>query len=216
MTSIFYFSENTKAANIAFYQKYYGIEISEQFMRCADIQLRKDFELKTGLKINKQISISSPLTDDIGYKKGAISQFCHSIYINHNWNPIEILRKSKSGRVYQTSDTDIDCDDIQFWFNGLNATLYHKQLFPKVELPFKLKDLSYELVVTRLNLDCVIELYLSNEDGTKALEKINEINKFIGDFNTRSEKMDRKYGVVHNWKVEVKKVRLCTNLTLVP
>jgi hypothetical protein len=96
----------------------------------------------------------------------------------------------------------------------LNATLYHKQLFPKVELPFKLKDLSYELVVTRLNLDCVIELYLSNEDATKALERINEINKFIGDFNTKSEKMDRKYGVVHNWKAEVEEGKIVYQLDL--
>ena len=78
----------------------------------------------------------------------------------------------------------------------------------KEKLPFKIKDLSYELVVTRLNMDMTIEMQLKKGELSKADSIIEEIDKLIDDYNIQSEKKDRKNGVVHNWKrkVEISKL----------
>ena len=123
------------------------------------------------------------------------------LFVNHNWNPLTIFWKSKSGRDYKLNDTEIDANDIVFWFDKLERDLYFKQLYPSVKLPFKTNDLSFELVLVRLNLECAISLKLK-EDSYQDIEQTkSEIGEFINDYNLQSEKLDRKYGVVHNFKV---------------
>ena len=97
-------------------------------------------------------------------------------------------------------DEDIDCTDIVFWFEGLDPLLYHKQLYPKETLPFKLKNLSYDLVVTRLTLDCIIEMSLHENKICDANNIMQQIDLFIGSYNEKSEKARHFLGVVHNWK----------------
>lgn len=136
----------------------------------------------------------------LNYKPGKISSLGLNIYVNHNWNPVTVVWTSKSGRIYDVNDTDIDCSDIEFGFEGLDPLLYHQQLYPKAELPFKLKDLSYEMVVTRLNMECTVEMQLKIEEIGNVRAILDKTDKFIDNFNTLSEKKDRKDGVVHNWK----------------
>lgn len=210
MSTLFVYPEIT----VEQFKRRYGKDISVQFVVCADSQLTNLFELRTGLKINKQISIAWIWEEAFYYTKNEISKLPFQIFINNNWNPVTILWRSKSGRIYDMGDTDIDCDDIEFWFEGLEPVLYHKQLYPKDELPFKLKDLSFELVVTRLNLDCTIEMHLPEEQVAKAPEVIREIDAFIEDFNNKSEKQDRKYGVIHNWRRQVVEQRIVYEIDL--
>lgn len=184
------------------FKRFLNIKISEEFITCLDKQLTNLFELKTGIKINRHISvaISGIKPDYFNYKKGPISQYSHNFYFNHNWEKLTIKWKSRTSRIYEFHDTDIDCDDIEFWFDNLDVALVHKYLYPKVSLPFKLKDLTYELVVTRINMDCSIEMHL--KEGIESEISIKQIDNFIADFNEKSEKKDRKDGVVHNWKRE--------------
>ena len=146
MAISFLYSDQIIEAQTSFFYRQYGINISEQFLRCADIHLKKKFEFETGLKVSKNVSTSFVWPENFFYEKDTISKMPINIYINHNWNTVNILWKSKSGRVYGIADSDIDCGELEFWFEGLNPLLYHKQLYPQVALPFKLKDLSYELV----------------------------------------------------------------------
>src|SRR5262245_23717363 len=114
---------------VNYFRRMANIEFSEEFIICADIQLSKIFEHQMGIKINKKTSFSSPMPDSKVYEQGPISRFNTRIYINHHWNPISFLWKSKSGRIYELNDSDIDCNDIEFWFEGLDVNLFLKQLF---------------------------------------------------------------------------------------
>ena len=91
--------------------------------------------------------------------KKEISKLPVVMYVNHNWNNnVIILWRSKSGCIYDIADTDIDCDDIEFWFEGIDPLLYYKQLYPKTELPFSnrslaIAELSYKSLPIPLNCE---------------------------------------------------------------
>lgn len=195
---LFYYAPHLFESSHAYFYREYGIAISKAFMQCFDQQLRVEFETKTGLKIGKQVCMSMGGVWDIAYKKGEVSEFMQSIYINHNWNPVKIIWKSHSGRIYGLDDEDIDCNDIEFHFEHLDTLLYHRQLYPKAELPFRLKDLTYELVVLRLNRDCTIDMTLREHCDPKSLR--DQIDNFINAFNEKSIKKGCKDGVVNNSK----------------
>ena len=190
-----------------------GIKISIEFLKCADKQLRISFEKLTAIKINKQICVNPPWAVTFNYQSDIVSQFSQNIFVNHETIfGVLIKWKSKSGRIYKLNDTDIDCNDVEFWFENLDATLVHKYLYPKVSLPFKLKDLTYELVVSRINMDCTLEMALKEGIATENTTK--QIDDFIADFNHQSEKKDRKDGVVHNWKRNEEQDKLVYELDL--
>lgn len=179
----------------------YNLDISSQFLACADMQLSQLFIKITGLKFNKNLCISWASSDEFYYIRDAISRISFKLYVNHNWNELSIVWKSCSGRVYEISDNDIDCNDIDFSFEHLDIDLYLKQLYPKTNLPFKIKDISYYLKVTRLNLDATFKL-IPKEDFRNGCELIvEEVNGFLNDFNLKSEKNSRSAGVIHNFKV---------------
>jgi hypothetical protein len=190
-----------------------SIKISLNFLICADTQLRISFEKITAIKVNKHICFSLPDSNEFEYKMGLTSEFTQSLFINYQYIfGVKIKWKSKSGRIYKFEDADIDCEDVEFWFEGLDATLVHKYLYPKVTLPFKLTDLTYNLVVTRINMECNLEMVLKKNLEHNLISK--QIDDFIADFNNKSEKKDRKDGVVHNWKREFINDKLIYELDL--
>jgi hypothetical protein len=186
-------------ASIHLFRITHQVDVSEAFINCADAQLTPLFERQTGLKAGNNVCFAiTSGTGGLHYKKGKESQISIEIYINLHWNPIIIKWKSKSGRIYDLTDTDIDCNDIEFSFGKLDAALYHRQLYPGGTLPFKLKDLSYELQIDRLNVDAEISLLLNQPVDTDAL--FREIEDLWQAYNIASEKKERKYGLVHNAK----------------
>ena len=132
----------------------YSLVVSKEFIDCADQQLTKLFTHNTGIKPGKNVcvSISEQYVGAPIYTSYYIPdlnffgrKLLLTLYINHNWNPITIYWKSKSGtKNYKLHDTDIDCNDIKFWFENLDTDLYIRQLYPEDKFPFKLKNLSYE------------------------------------------------------------------------
>ncbi len=193
----FFYNPNLIQGLIDFYKREYQIEISEEFFKIADPQLRIDFESKTGLKINRHISMASPVDGVVTVENG-ISSVEFKIYVNHNWPFVKIKWASKSGKIYQTNDANIDPEDIQFWFEGIDAKLFHEMMFPNEQFPFKLKDLSFDLALIRLCQDACVSMQLvdgmENKDGI-----ISAINDFIAQYNEKSEKAKRFVGVVHSW-----------------
>lgn len=181
---------------------------SVAFIKCADVQLSGQFEARTCIKINRNISITFPLGEErFRYEKDKISKLSVLLYVNHNWNEMFILWKSKSGKIYDIADDDIPCEDIEFSFdNSFDALLYHKQLYPKVALPFNLKNLPFEVTIERLNIDCVITMTLKDDAASKAEEAVQKIDTCINDFNTKAEKDDED--AVHNWRTEVEDNRI--------
>jgi hypothetical protein len=177
-----------------------GLVVSEAFISCADSQLTSYFEKTVGYKVNNQVSVTmvDKGSEQFIYEKGENSRLPIQIYNNHNWNPVVILWHSYSGRIYDTSDTDIDCRDIRFRFEGIDAALFQRQMYPKEQLPFKLKNLSYELIVTRLNIDCIITATLKPEAVERSEAIGKELTDLVENFNQASEAKGRKDGVVHS------------------
>jgi len=182
------------------------IESSVEFWDCANAQLSALFIKQTGLKPGKNLcfSMSNHWIGQPLIEPGHISKLNINLYVNHNWNPIVVLWKSKSGRIYKIDDTNIDCNDIEFWFDKLDTELYISQLYPgDQKLPFVIKDLPFELQVTRLNMDCSLLLTVQAGYEDKRETMITAVYDFIGKFNTASEKKDREEGVIHNSKGEL-------------
>lgn len=193
---------------IEYFKKHLNLDISTQFVDCADLQLSENFSKQTGIKINKNIGLGLNLYPQFFYSSGITSTMSANISINNHGNPATINWKAHSGRIYDISDTDIDCTDIVFWFEGLNPLEYQKQLHPNNELPFQLKNLTYELIVTALNMDMTIEMGLKEEQVLNATTLLANIDKMIDDYNTKSMEKDRKDGVVHNWKRRIETDKL--------
>lgn len=197
--SLFTFPETT----IEHLLSHNKLKMSPGFLKCADEQLSRQFEYRTGLKINKQVSVIIP-TDapQFLYEKGIVSKFSITLFVSHNWNPLFMLWKSKSGRIYDIADEDINCDDIEFSFNeSFDALLYHKQMYPKVDLPFKFKNLPFELVIERLNMDCVFIMELKPERIPFAQEYVEKIDQCIDDYSMKAERSGGN--PVHNWRTTV-------------
>lgn len=201
----FFFDEDFLSSMIESYKRNEQIILSEQFVKCADSQLRDDLETKSKLKVSKRVQMGilplGPLIVDLA---SGISKIPYSIWIANHSNPVEVAWKSKSGMVYTMGDSDIDCNDIEFWFEGIDPALYLKQLYPKEGLPFKLKPLSFELVITRICHDCVIEMHFKNDVQQNHDHIMDQIDTCIDTFNQKSEKAKKFVGVVHNWKRNVK------------
>lgn len=186
---------------IEVFKRRYNYHISKQFLYNMNLQLTELFTQVTLLSISKNVSIAWSDESDFIFQKGIISKLSFCIYINHNWNPIIVAWKSKSGKIYDIADTDINEQDIEFWFEGLDPLLYHKQLFPNEVLPFKLKNLSYQLTIHRLNKEADLVLqYQSKTNTEQNIENITlSIQQWLENFNQNSIKEDRKYGVVYSW-----------------
>jgi hypothetical protein len=207
------FFENPKES-ASYFELGCGIIFSVQFLRCAAKPLTDYFEFKTGMKLNKHIQFSTPWPEMKVLEKGKVSKFNTTLFVNHNWNPVTVAWKSKSGKIYETHDTDIDCHDIEFWFEGLDVPLIHKQMYPKVGLPFKLNNLSYELVLTRFNMDCTIEFAFSQSHKKEVKLIAEEMSDFIGKYNVKSEKAKTYRGVIHNFKWNYRDEKLIFELDM--
>lgn len=190
----------------------YSLAASREFIDCADTQLTDQFIKQTGIQPGKNacISISTHATGTPLYTDYQIPgsnligrKLLFNLYINHHWNPVTIFWKSKSGRDYKLHDTAIDTSDIVFWFESLNTELYVQQLYPGQQLPFAIKGLPFELVVTRLNLDCTLLLTITEDHigNISSIEK--QVHTFIDRYNQQSEKSG-KDGFVHNSSSTIK------------
>ncbi len=181
-----------------FVQKEFGFKFSRRFLEIAEVQLPHFFEVFTGIKPNKHTSIATFESSVFVNTETGVSAIAATIYINHNWNPITVAWQSLSGKIYKTDDEEIDEKDIVFFLDRVDAALYYKQLYPKATLPFNLKNLSYDLIVERLNMDFTLLLSLK-EDADFNIQSFTEnFSSMIEKLNIASEKNDYKNGVVHN------------------
>jgi hypothetical protein len=191
----------------------YSLLASEEFISCADKQLTEIFKNQTGINPGKNACISltehfigAPIYTTYLLKNNenilAGRKLMINLYINHHWNPITILWKSQSGIDYKLHDIIVDCNDIEFWFEHLDVSLYLKQFSPNnTEKQLQLKNLSFTLDIVTLNTDC--SMLMTVKDGTQKEILINQLVDFIEKFNTNSEKKNRIYGIVHNSKATI-------------
>ncbi|PWS33167.1 hypothetical protein DF947_00580 [Pedobacter paludis] len=139
------------------------------------------------------------------YQKGTVSTISLYFWIAQNIFAYhqDIKWQSKSGRIYDIADEDIDYNDIEFWFDNLDVEKVYQALYPKIDTPFKLKNLSYELKVYQMSLDAIIHMHLKTDCLADAENYIIEIDNFIQEINEKTEKKDPKYAVIHGWESKI-------------
>jgi hypothetical protein len=187
-----------------------NIIISESFIICADEQLYLFFLSITGITNIKKCGLSGSVTK---LKYDLNSSYETSMGINFKNQTVRICWKSKSGRIYHLHD-EVDCNDIEFWLEGVDVPLVYRQLYGPSALPFKLPTTHYQLVVGSISISLELMVLLKKE-RTKDLDFVeNELNSFIAAFNAKSEKKDRKEGIVHNWKTSANGFEVKTELDL--
>ncbi len=180
-----------------YFEQAYGIPISMSFLNCADSQLTPLFEKQVGFKVNRRVGLLIGNTaDPIFYQREAVSSMQLQIGVADNGNTLTICWKSKSGRIYEPGDADIDCNDIEFWFEKLDILLYNQQMFPKQSLPFKLKDLGYELIINRLHMESILTITVRPEAAGQRLAIIEAIDEMVNALNDASEPDDFADGFV--------------------
>jgi len=185
---------------VSAYERNYGMKTPIAFLECAEKQLRADFLLKTGIRSSNKVCVSCPGPAwGLGIVKGEISSVIQGLIVIEDSQMVRVAWKSKSGRIYDISDGDIDCSDIEIWFENIDVAFVHKYLYPNSHLPFKLKNLSYQLEVVRLIMDCEISLFLDPGTESEWKDVMIKVDNYLDQFNRDSEKKDRKYGLVHHW-----------------
>lgn len=199
----------------------YGIAISDSFLNCANNQLKLNFEKQTGIKVkNKKCCISIFSVDHFQYSKEKTSSLDIGVVINNDSSMAKICWNSKSNRIYELSDEDIDCEDIKFWFEYLNPLLYHRQLNPKEALPFKISKPYFGLEINHIMVDFVICISFISSTFEDIKLIIDKINNLINNWNKRTEKEDyiqetqsKDYydskGVVHNLSISKIEANYC-------
>lgn len=191
----------------------YGIFISDFFLDCADLQLKVNFEKQTGIK-PKQGKIAITIFDvpEFNYLKGNISKMDISVIIIASSSFAKICWQSKSGRIYEPADENINCNNIQFWFEGLDPTLYYKQLYPNDPLPFKIKKAYFPIEINRLTITLLLSVYFTESTSQSRQIVIDKVGEIINNWNLKMEKEDAlkiskgledfdSKGVVHNYSI---------------
>jgi hypothetical protein len=186
------------------FEKRHAMTISKEFVSCADEQLTNSFEHSSGMRVNRLIEVGWAHETAFFYIKGPVSRLASLLWVNNQTSEIYICWKTYSGTVIEPGDRKMDCSDLVFWFEKMDPLLYHRQLFPSYVLPFKLDGLSYELDIKRLNISCMVIMTTIQNDKEKTAHLSAQIDEFIDSFNAASVKKDRKNGVVHSWKSEVR------------
>ncbi len=192
----------------------YKLDTSLEFLTCADNKLTDWFYNKTGLRASKTISIGITFAYKIkedgtvetdeniirekNYVKNEISGMPFSLHIRKNENPVLMVWWSKSGRIYELTDTDIDYDDIEFALNPFEPQLYYTQLNYRDPHPFNTENFSFELEVVSLGINTTMELNIHSGKESFIQEFVQKAYAFIETYNNKSMAKNRKYGVVHS------------------
>jgi len=210
MEIIFWVSNETIHSKIEYYKREENVVITYSFLKCANEQLGLFFLKITGLKSLKKCGIGLSFWN-LDFKK--VSCFETTLGVNYKSQFVQVFWKSRSGKIYHLHD-EVDCNDIEFWLEGVDVPLVYRQLYGPSALPFKLPTTHYQLVVGSISISLELMVLLKKE-RTKDLDFVeNELNSFIAAFNAKSEKKDRKEGIVHNWKTSANGFEVKTELDL--
>ncbi len=191
-----------------------GISFSSSFLLCANYKLFFAFQLQFSKRPSKtstvegvvyfykNVGIPSDILDS-GVRNGNAFLKC-SFSINGSFNPITICWKSKTGRIYETSDEDIDCNDIEFWFEDLDVAKVHELLHPKQTIPLALKNLNFKLELNNLNTNLELVAFLKSEFSDQIVDIANKTCDFVNEYNKVSERSsNEERGFVHYIKFDV-------------
>lgn len=180
------------------YQKIHGLNsgfvFSDSFLNCANKKLTIDFMRKTGVKSTKRVFLSAAPAWIIF---GNPTKLYLSLVLNDSGfaDYVWVSYQSKSGRLYRMHEEDWDSNDVDFWFEDLDAAAINARLNYKTKLPFSTKNLAFELEVNGLHLSGSILADISSVGLKNASVIAMRVIGFVHDCNQKAEKKNE--GVVH-------------------
>ena len=187
-----------------------GIIVSKSFIICADEQLFHNFLLTTGVKNIKKCGLSGSVYN-LTYD--TISSYETNMGVNSHNQAVRICWRSKSGKIYHLHD-EVDCNDVEFWLEGVDVPLVYKQLYGPTALPFKLPPTHYQLVIGSISISLDLKVVLKEAQSQTIGQLAQNMDNFIDGFNAKSLKKDRKDGIVHNWKTTTQGRNLLVEMDL--
>lgn len=173
-----------------------------EFYHCADTKLEQWLiEHFKWQKIPKDLCISGWLSRfHEGYSPGGISWWESNICVGAFTSSCYVYWRTRSGRVYHPSEIP-DCNDLEFWIEKLDAAAFLRALYGPSSLPFKIKNLSYDLKTGAIDMSMTAFLLPAPEIDSINVQKA--VNDVTDEINQQSEAKGRKFGVVHNWRTEI-------------
>ncbi len=217
----FWFSPNEESLmfRIKEYRESQNLIISKNFIVCGNRQLFHSFRYLTRIEpillktsdgdtwAFKQIMLNGYLISQ--GKKDSYSFLECTIGINNSYQIAKICWKSKTGRIYETFDEDIDCNDIEFWFEDLDVAKVHELLYPKQTIPLALRNLNYKLELINLNTNLEVVAFLKSEFSDQIVDIANKTCDFVNKYNKASERSsNEERGFVHYIKYEMEDSRI--------
>lgn len=112
---------------------YFDLDLSNNFIECAFKKLTNTFIEQTGMGKDKLLQAALTWQKEAGftYQKGIISKLSSHISLKHGKLAVFICWRSKSGHIYELHEENIDCADLEFWFEGLKVEKCKQLMFPK-------------------------------------------------------------------------------------
>lgn len=217
----FWFSSNEESLvfKIKDYRESQNLIISRDFIVCGNTQLFYSFKnltriepilLKTSdgdIWTFKRIMLDGYLISQ--GKKDSYSFIECTIGINNSFQIAKICWKSKTGRSYQTFDEDIDCNDIEFWFEDLDVAKVYELLYLKLTIPFGIRNLKFKLELINLNTNMELVAFLKETTTNQIADIANKTCDYVNKYNKASERSsDDERGFVHYIKYEIDGSRL--------
>ena len=210
MEIIFLISEETIDSIIQYYKREDKIDVSYSFLRCANHQAGLYFLKITGLKSLNKCGIA-PFFWNLSYNQ--VSFLETTLGVNHESQFVKVCWRSKSGKIYHLHD-EVDCNDVEFWLEGVDVPLVYKQLYGPTALPFKLPPTHYQLVIGSISISLDLKVVLKEAQSQTIGQLAQNMDDFIDGFNAKSLKKDRKDGIVHNWKTTTQGRNLLVEMDL--
>lgn len=112
---------------------YFDLDVSNNFIECAFKKLANAFIEQTGMGKDKflQAVLIWQKEDGFTYQNGTISKLSSHINLKYGKLAVFICWRSKSGYIYELHEENIDCADLEFWFEGLEVEKCKHLMFPK-------------------------------------------------------------------------------------
>ena len=108
----------------------------------------------------------------------------------------------------------VPCSNVLLWLENLQPDLYWLQHYLDISLSFSMPQISYQLLVTRVNIDCSLELYIKEKYYDQGDVLQVKIASYLKLYNLNASKNKRKYTMLHKWNYHSEKGKIILEMDL--
>lgn len=190
----------------------YELYFSQQFCEYFSEYFESIFFSETGLKPSTKVTLAGyKQRNDVPiYEPGSISKLNLVLWIMPEYNDnISFCWKSKTGKIIKPTDEFFDLEDLECWLEGLKPNKYWAEVATEKKThPFQIANLPFDLKVFGFGVETELRIHASNKYDDIKLSASHTIQVY----NDESESLNRKNGVVHNYKFIESEDYLCLRI----